>query len=73
MKKGIPSRGKEKSIGMIFQDTIDENIRYPLEDIQETAVQALRSFSRNCYSNPPKKSAMDLIDRYVKVKDDVTS
>jgi hypothetical protein len=58
---------KEKSVPFVFQDTLDENLKHPSEDIQFAAVAALKAFTRNCYSFPPKKAALDLVARYLAV------
>eukprot|EP01119_Soliformovum_irregulare_P014237 TRINITY_DN3884_c2_g1_i1.p1 TRINITY_DN3884_c2_g1~~TRINITY_DN3884_c2_g1_i1.p1 ORF type:complete len:1072 (-),score=395.86 TRINITY_DN3884_c2_g1_i1:58-3273(-) len=56
---------KQKATGVIYQESIDENICHPNEDVQLEAVTALRKFTENCYSHPPKKAAFDLVDRYI--------
>lgn len=54
----------------LFQDTLDDCLRLSNEEIQESAVSALKQFFLNCYSHPPKKAALLLVERYVKTLSD---
>lgn len=58
-------RNREKPIAIILQETLDENLKHPSEEIQFMTVTALKVFWRNCYSFPPKKYAVDLVLRYL--------
>jgi hypothetical protein len=58
---------KEKSTSVLLQDTLDENLKHPNEEIQFAAVAALRQFCLTYYTFPPKKAAFDLVDRYIKI------
>lgn len=58
-------KSREKSIAIILQETLDENLKHPSEEVQLAAVDALKIFWKNCYSFPPKKYALDLVSRYL--------
>ena len=50
-----------------MQETIDENLKHPNEEIQYAAVAALKAYTEHSYSHPPKKAALDLVARYIDI------